>query len=220
MKKLIVLLFCAAASTAHAQSLTLGDVIGGLLGAKTETAAAPAVKTAPPSARALGDVRWLYSAPAVSYAGSDQMMAMAVTALKPQILAYYDAGTLKAGHDHLLFAARGGSVQGSLGGQSVEGTYRYTPSSGELELTMVRFRAASAAAGSAWTYIPESSRKAAHGVLSLSEAGVLSVQFDVADVLAVARAINPKLGADEQFSSISAALEQAPGIRIGAEFKR
>jgi len=145
--------------------------------------------------------RWVYEAPASEYRGNDLLASLAVSALGSQLEGYYAKAGLTRGRLSLIFGRE--EVVAILDEKKAVGHYAYDAASGRLTVTLplqgksVRFTGSTAIAD-----------------------GVLTLLFDVGELLQVLRSVAPQIEEDAKWKVVIALLEEYPGMMIGCKFRR
>jgi len=203
MKNIIFILLLLAAPQSRAQSLT--DLFRSLFGSgRTEAAATEAEPAAPkfPAASALVGA-WIYNDLIVDYTGGDMLAKMAVSALRGQAVDLAARMGLQAGRDKVRWTDKG-RVTLEIGDRSLDASYKYTPATGAMDLTL---RAGERTA----TF---------RGTAELVPDGELSLTFDAADCMRVIRTVAPEAMENTYFKTLNAIVEQYPGLRGGCKLTR
>lgn len=202
MKKIIIFtLLLLTTSQSRAQSLS--DLFKGLFGSgRTEAAESKPETSKYPTAATLAGT-WIYNEPIVEYTGGDVLAKMAVSALHGQASDLAAKMGLQAGRDKMRLTDKGRMTL-EIGGKSLDASYKYTPATGAMELTL---RAGERTA----TF---------RGTAELAAGGELCLTFDAADCTRVIRTVAPEAMENSYFKTLNAIAEQYPGLRGGCKLTR
>jgi len=202
MKKIIIFaLLLLAAPQSRAQSLS--DLFKGLFGSgRTEAAESKPEGPKFPAAAELAGT-WIYTEPIVEYTGDDVLAKMAVSALHGQASDLAAKMGLQAGRDKVRWSDKG-RVTLEIGDKSLDASYKYTPATGAMEITLqAKERTA--------TF---------RGTAELAADGALRLTFDATDCMRVIRTVAPEAMENTYFKTLNAIVEQYPGLLGGCKFTR
>ncbi len=201
----LFVLLLLATSQSRAQSLS--DLFKGLFGSgrtetvESKTESKPAGPKFPSAATLAGT--WIYSEPIVEYTGDDMLAKMAVSALRGQVADLAAKTGLQSGRDKVRLTDKG-RVTLEIGEKKVDATYKYTPATGTMALTLH-------AGDRTATF---------RGTAELTAGGELQLTFDATDCMRVIRTVAPEAMENSYFKTLSAIVEQYPGLRGGCKLTR
>ncbi len=199
MKRLFLLLALLGGLCLPIEAQSLNDLLKGLLGSGTMTAAPAATPEKYITVRQLART-WTYTRAVVEYGGEDPLAAMAVSALSDQIEHYALKVGIVSGREKLTLQ-RNGTARVQIGDKSGTGSYRYNASTGEITLSVT---------------IGDKSASL-RGQTRYKE-GKLTLLFPAERVLQTMKQAVPSLAENGYLKIAETVIANYPEIRIGAQF--
>jgi hypothetical protein len=201
MKRILLILALLSGSILDSQAQSWSEMLKSLfgIGSQKETELVPEVKHITASELAS---TWIFADPVIVYTGSDPVATMAVSALEGQMDGILLKGGVQRGRDRVTFNKRG-TMTLEINDFIGAGNYLYTPSTGEITLTLT-------------------SKEKSLTITGKSEykEGVLTLKFDADKALSALQVAAPSLAENDYVKIASSIISSYPGIEIGASFKR